>query len=654
VFRAVPKTKTPKTKTVVSQENYDASAITVLEGLEPVRKRPGMYIGSTGPTGLHHLIWEVVDNAVDEAMAGFCTRIDVTLLKDGGCRVMDNGRGIPTDKHPQYPKKSAAEVVLTMLHAGGKFGGSGYKVSGGLHGVGVSVVNALSSRLILEIDRDDKHYRMEFGAGGEPKGPLEVTGKAPRGRSGTTVTFWPDPTVFDEVEFRAQTVLERLQVIAFLNKNLEINFKDERPKEPIEASFKYSGGIIDYVKHLNEPKESLFKKVAYYNQVEESQEVEVALQWNTGYYESIHSFANGISTIEGGMHEEGFRKALTNVVNKYARGRNLLKDKDENLQGEDIREGLTAIISVKLIEPQFEGQTKAKLGNVSIRSLVERATNEKLFEWLEENPKEANQIVQKSQVAARARIAARQARDLTRRKSALDGVGLPGKLADCSSTDPRESELFIVEGNSAGGSAKDARDPRTQAILPIRGKILNVERAQIDKMLKNTEIQALIAAIGAGIKEDFDINKARYHKVIILADADVDGSHIRTLLLTFFFRYMKPLVIAGYVYVAQPPLYSTLVGQQKVYLRDDAAKEKFLREHPNHKSEFQRLKGLGEMDFSELKETTMDPTKRSLLQIGLEHEAIADEVCSILMGDDVEQRKKFIQTNAKDVRFLDI
>jgi DNA gyrase subunit B len=613
-----------------------------------------MYIGSTGPTGLHHLIWEVVDNAVDEAMAGFCTRIDVTLLKDGGCRVMDNGRGIPTDKHPQYPKKSAAEVVLTMLHAGGKFGGSGYKVSGGLHGVGVSVVNALSSRLILEIDRDDKHYRMEFGAGGEPKGPLEVTGKAPRGRSGTTVTFWPDPTVFDEVEFRAQTVLERLQVIAFLNKNLEINFKDERPKEPIEASFKYSGGIIDYVKHLNEPKESLFKKVAYYNQVEESQEVEVALQWNTGYYESIHSFANGISTIEGGMHEEGFRKALTNVVNKYARGRNLLKDKDENLQGEDIREGLTAIISVKLIEPQFEGQTKAKLGNVSIRSLVERATNEKLFEWLEENPKEANQIVQKSQVAARARIAARQARDLTRRKSALDGVGLPGKLADCSSTDPRESELFIVEGNSAGGSAKDARDPRTQAILPIRGKILNVERAQIDKMLKNTEIQALIAAIGAGIKEDFDINKARYHKVIILADADVDGSHIRTLLLTFFFRYMKPLVIAGYVYVAQPPLYSTLVGQQKVYLRDDAAKEKFLREHPNHKSEFQRLKGLGEMDFSELKETTMDPTKRSLLQIGLEHEAIADEVCSILMGDDVEQRKKFIQTNAKDVRFLDI
>jgi DNA gyrase subunit B len=654
VFRAVPKTKTPKTKTVVSQENYDASAITVLEGLEPVRKRPGMYIGSTGPTGLHHLIWEVVDNAVDEAMAGFCTRIDVTLLKDGGCRVMDNGRGIPTDKHPQYPKKSAAEVVLTMLHAGGKFGGSGYKVSGGLHGVGVSVVNALSSRLILEIDRDDKHYRMEFGAGGEPKGPLEVTGKAPRGRSGTTVTFWPDPTVLDEVEFRAQTVLERLQVIAFLNKNLEINFKDERPKEPIEASFKYSGGIIDYVKHLNEPKESLFKKVAYYNQVEESQEVEVALQWNTGYYESIHSFANGISTIEGGMHEEGFRKALTNVVNKYARGRNLLKDKDENLQGEDIREGLTAIISVKLIEPQFEGQTKAKLGNVSIRSLVERATNEKLFEWLEENPKEANQIVQKSQVAARARIAARQARDLTRRKSALDGVGLPGKLADCSSTDPRESELFIVEGNSAGGSAKDARDPRTQAILPIRGKILNVERAQIDKMLKNTEIQALIAAIGAGIKEDFDINKARYHKVIILADADVDGSHIRTLLLTFFFRYMKPLVIAGYVYVAQPPLYSTLVGQQKVYLRDDAAKEKFLREHPNHKSEFQRLKGLGEMDFSELKETTMDPTKRSLLQIGLEHEAIADEVCSILMGDDVEQRKKFIQTNAKDVRFLDI
>lgn len=633
---------------------YDAEAITVLEGLEPVRLRPGMYIGSTGPSGLHHLIWEVVDNAVDEAMAGYCTKIEVTLLQDGGCKVSDNGRGIPVDPHPQYPDKSAAELVLTTLHAGGKFGGGLYKVSGGLHGVGVSVVNALSSRLVLEIDRGGKHYRMEFGPAGEPKTPLEVVGNSPRGRTGTTVTFWPDPTIFEETEFRTQTVLERLEVIAFLNKDLEIVFEDQRLGHETKARFKYSGGIVDYVRHLNQSKEPLFKRVAYFAQVEENQEVEIALQWNTGYYESIHSFANGIATVEGGMHEEGFKKALTAVINKYARARNLLKDKDDNLLGEDIREGLTAIVSVKLVDPQFEGQTKAKLGNVSIRSLVEKATNEKFYEWLEENPREAGQIVQKAQLAARARVAAKQARELTRRKSALDGVGLPGKLVDCSSTDPRECELFIVEGNSAGGSAKDARDPRIQAILPIRGKILNVEKAAIDKMLKNEEIQALIAAIGAGIKEDFDVSKIRYHKVIILADADVDGSHIRTLLITFFFRYMKPLVVSGHLYVAQPPLYSTLVGQQKIYLKDDQAKNEFLRQNPNHKNEFQRLKGLGEMDFNELKETTMDPAKRSLLKIEVEHEAIADEVCSILMGDDVGLRKKFIQTNAKDVRFLDI
>ncbi len=633
---------------------YTEDDITILEGLEPVRMRPGMYIGSTGPTGLHHLIWEVVDNSVDEAMAGYCTRIDVTLLADGGARVVDDGRGIPVGPHRQFPDRSTAEIVLTTLHAGGKFGGEGYKVSGGLHGVGVSVVNALSTRLVLDIDRDDKHYAMEFRNGGVPKGKLKATGPAPRGRTGTTVTFWPDPAVFEEVEFRAQTVTERLQVMAFLNKGLEIRFSDERPGGDKKETFRYNGGIVDYVKHLNASKESLFRKVISYEQVEEGQEVEAALQWNTGFHESIFSFANGISTTEGGMHEEGFKKALTNVANRYARAHNLLKEKEENLDGKDIREGLTAIISVRLRDPQFEGQTKAKLGNVPIRSLVERATNEKLAEWLEENPTEANQMIKKSLVAQRARVAAQQARDLTRRKSGLDGAGLPGKLIDCSSREARECELFIVEGNSAGSSAKDARDPRTQAILPIRGKILNVERARIDKMLKNAEIQALIAAIGAGLADDFDVDKIRYHKVIVLADADVDGSHIRTLLLTFFFRQMKAMVEGGYVYVAQPPLYSTLVGKEKVYLKDDAAKDAYLVEHPDHKQDFQRLKGLGEMDFTELRETTIDPTKRSLLQVNVEQATVADEVCSVLMGEDVELRRHFIQKNAKDVRFLDI
>jgi DNA gyrase subunit B len=636
------------------QSSYEATDITVLEGLEPVRQRPGMYIGSTGPTGLHHLVWEVVDNAVDEAMAGYASQIDVTLLADGGCRIKDNGRGIPVEPHPQYPDRSAAELVLTTLHAGGKFGGSGYKISGGLHGVGVSVVNALSSRLVLEIDRDGKHHVAVFESGGEPAEPLHVTGPAPRDRTGTTVTFWPDATIFEETEFRAQTILERLQVMAFLNKGLEIRFVDERSEREQKVTYRYTGGIVDYVKHLNAAKESLFRKVCSYMQAESDQEVEIALQWNTGFHESIHSFANGISTNEGGMHEEGFRKAITNVVNRYARAKGQLKEKDANFNGEDIREGLTAIISVRLRDPQFEGQTKAKLGNVSIRSLVERATNEKLADWLEENPREANQIVAKSTTAARARIAAQTARDITRRKSALDGAGLPGKLVDCSSRDPRESELFIVEGNSAGGSAKDARNPRTQAILPIRGKILNVERARIDKMLKNAEIQALIAAIGAGLADDFDITKIRYHKIIVLADADVDGSHIRTLLLTFFFRQMKPLVEGGFVYVAQPPLYSTLVGKEKTYLKDDAARARFMEENPKHQKEFQRLKGLGEMDFHELRDTTIDPVRRSLLQVTVEQAAVADEVCSVLMGDDVELRRHFIQSNAKDVRFLDI
>ena len=637
-----------------TETSYSASDITVLEGLDPVRKRPGMYIGSTGPAGLHHLIWEVVDNAVDEAMAGHCTRIDVTLLADGGCRVSDDGRGIPVDPHPQYKGKSAAEVVLTVLHAGGKFGGAGYKVSGGLHGVGVSVVNALSTRLTLEIDRNGDHHKLEFKDGGNVDGKLEIVGKAPRDRTGTTVTFYPDPSIFEETDFRAQTVLERLQIMAFLNRGLEIRLADERPDRQQTQAYKYNGGIVDYVKHLNAAKESLFKKVVSYEVIEETMEVEVALQWNSSYNESIYSYANGISTIEGGMHEDGFRKALTIAVNKYARAANLLKEKEENLTGEDIREGLTAIISVRLGEPQFEGQTKAKLGNVPVRSMVEKATNAKLAEWLEENPREAKQVVQKAALAARARVAARSARDLTRRKSALDGAGLPGKLVDCSGRDARLSELFIVEGNSAGGSAKDARNPVTQAILPIRGKILNVERARIDKMLKNAEVQALIAAIGAGLAEDFDLAKIRYHQIILLADADVDGSHIRTLLLTFFFRQMKPLVEAGHVYVAQPPLFSTLVGKEKAYLKDEAAKNRFLEENPNHKNDFQRLKGLGEMDFDELRDTTMEASKRSLLQINVEQAALADEVCSVLMGEDVELRRQFIQTNAKDVRFLDI
>jgi len=636
--------------------SYGAQDIIVLEGLDPVRKRPGMYIGSTGLNGLHHLVYEVVDNSVDEAMAGFCTRIDVTLLPDGGCRVSDNGRGIPVGRDPRFKSKSAAEVVLTTLHAGGKFESGAYQVSGGLHGVGVSVVNALSRRLDLEIDQHEQRHRMTFLNGGKPEGKLEVVGRSPRGRTGTTVTFWPDPAIFESegVEFRAQTILERLQIMAFLNKGLEIRFRDEREGHEQEQVFRYAGGIVDFVRHLNHAKEALFKRVAHFESTEATQEAEVAMQWNTGFHEGLYSFANGIATIEGGMHEEGFKKALTNAVNRYARAKNLLKEKDDNLLGEDIREGLTAIVSVKVREPQFEGQTKAKLGNVSVRSMVERTTFEKLGDWLEEHPPEARQVVQKATQAARARVAARQAREVIRRKTLLEGAGLPGKLADCMSKDPHESELFIVEGNSAGGSAISARDPRTQAILPIRGKILNVERARIDRMLKNIEIQSLISAIGAGVGEEFDVTKIRYDKVIVLADADVDGNHIRTLLLTFFFRQMTAMVEQNHVFIAQPPLYSTLVGKDKTYLKDDAARDRFLAENPGKTFEFQRLKGLGEMDFGELKDTTMDRSRRTLLGVSVEQAALADEVLSVLMGDDVESRKHFIQKNAKDVRFLDI
>ena len=641
--------------------DYGAKDIQVLEGLDPVRKRPGMYIGSTGLAGLHHLIWEVVDNSVDEAMAGFATRIGVTLLGDGGCRVDDNGRGIPVDPYPSGPHKgkSAAEVVLTVLHAGGKFGGEGYKVSGGLHGVGVSVVNALSERLILEVDRDGNHYQQEYAKGGKPQGKIAVVAETPaRGRrTGTSVTFWPDPTVFlaEGTEFVARTVLERLQTMAFLNKGLEIVFRDERPEREQEVTYVYKGGIVDFVKHLNEAKEALFSKVAHYESEDtaDGQTLDIAIQWNTGYYEGIHGYANGISTIEGGMHIEGFKTALTNVVNKYARAKNLLKEKEENFLGEDIREGITAIVSVKLREPQFEGQTKAKLGNVPMRSFVQKATHERLAEWLEENPTEANRVVKKAQAAAQARVAAKNARNAIRRKTALTGAGMPDKLKDCSSGNPAESELFIVEGDSAGGTALDARDPRTQAILPIRGKILNVERSRLDKMLKNTEVQTLITAIGGGVGEEFDAAKARYHKVIVLADADVDGSHIRTLLLTFFYRQMRPLVESGYVYIAQPPLFSTEVGKEKVYLKDEAAKIRFLEEKPNHKKEFQRLKGLGEMDWEELRGTTMSEISRTLLQVTVEDAALADEIMSVLMGENVDLRKQFITTNARDVRNLD-
>jgi DNA gyrase subunit B len=640
---------------VDSSMSYDASNIQVLEGLEAVRKRPGMYIGSTGPTGLHHMVYEVVDNSVDEAMAGYCNEIDITILADGRCRVIDNGRGIPTGAHPKFPDKSAAEVVLTVLHAGGKFGGGGYKVSGGLHGVGVSVVNALSTSLELEIDRDGKRHRQTFSNGGNPDGPIEVIGDAPDNRTGTTVTFSPDGSIFEETEFKAKTLTDRFQMMAFLNAGLRFVFRDEREgHDHTEAIFQYDGGIRDFVAHLNASKAALFDEIGWYSGEEDGDEVEIAFQWHSGFnLDGIHSFANGISTTEGGMHEEGFRSALTATVNRYARAKNILKEKDENLQGDDIREGLTTIVSVRLQEPQFEGQTKGKLGNTSMRSLVQKTTNEALADWLEEHPKEAKRILGKAMDARRARLAAQKAKN-TVRKSALDGAGLPGKLTDCSSRDPEESEVYIVEGDSAGGSAKEARDPRTMAILPIRGKIINVERARLDRVFANTEVQALISAIGANVGEQFDGDKIRYHKVVLLCDADVDGSHIRTLLLTFFFRQMRELVNRGYVYIAQPPLYSTKVGTETVYLKDDPAKDAFLAERPNHKNEFQRLKGLGEMDAHELWDTTMDPDKRTLLRVTMEQAAMADELFSVLMGDDVEKRKEFIQMNAHDVRFLDI
>ena len=635
--------------TAPNPSSYDAADITVLEGLEAVRRRPSMYIGSTGPRGLHHLVWEVVDNAVDEAMAGFCTRIDVTLLADGGVKVKDNGRGIPVDKHKKT-KVSALTTVLTTLHAGGKFEQGAYTVSGGLHGVGVSVVNALSTRLEAEVVREGFLWSQTF-LDGRPTGKV---GKVrPARRTGTTITFWPSEKTFTEtIEFHFDTIVSRLREMAFLNKGLEIRLTDERDEENQERTFLYKGGLIDFVKHLNAKREPLHAHIIYFEHESDDSELEIAMQWTGAYNETVLSFANNINTHEGGTHEEGFRKSLTKAVNEFARSKNLIKEKDANLNGEDIREGLTAVISVKVRHPQFEGQTKTKLGNTEIRSYVEKALNQMLPEWLERHSGEARRIVDKCVTASKAREAARKARELTRRKSLLESTSLPGKLVDCSSRDPSLSELFIVEGDSAAGPAKEGRDSVTQAILPIRGKILNVEKARLAKALQNNEVQAIITASGTGIGDEFDVAKARYHKIVMLTDADVDGAHIRTLLLTLLFRHMRGLIEAGYVYVAQPPLYRVKVGAKVHYLKDERALEEFRREHP--KVNPTRFKGLGEMNANELWDTTMNPATRTLVRVELDDAARAEEIFSILMGEDVAERKAFIQRNAKDVRFLDI
>ena len=634
--------------------SYTAESITVLEGLEAVRKRPGMYIGSTGARGLHHLVYEVVDNAVDEALAGYCTRIDITLTADGGVRVVDDGRGIPVDEHP-VEHRPALEVVMTTLHAGGKFGGDSYAVSGGLHGVGVSVVNALSKRLDVEVVRDGGRFRQSYERG-LPTAPLERIGKA-RGH-GSTVSFWPDPDIFEDTEFRFETLSNRMREMAFLNAGLRISLTDERDEGKSEV-YEYAGGIRDFVAHINASKEPVHPQIIYFEGKANSHFVEVAMQWNSSYNDAVSTFANTINTHEGGTHEEGFRAALTTTVNRFARNSALLKEKDPNLSGDDVREGLTAIVSVKLREPQFEGQTKTKLGNTDIKGFVQQTTNRALDEWFEEHGPQAKAIVVKCIQAARARMAARNARELTRRKSLLESSSLPGKLADCSSRDPRQAELFIVEGNSAGGSAKEARNRTFQAILPIRGKILNVEKARLDQALKNVEIQSIITAMGTGIGEDFDLTKARYNKIVLMADADVDGSHIRTLLLTFLFRFLRGLVESGFVYIAQPPLYKIKFGRgdnDVFYAYTEAEREQWFKRNPakSRNVKPQRYKGLGEMNADELWETTMDPERRTLLQIGLEDAAIADEIFTVLMGDNVEHRRNFIQRNAKDVRFLDI
>lgn len=655
--------------------SYDASAITVLEGLDAVRKRPGMYIGSTGERGLHHLVQEVVDNSVDEALAGHADTIDVTILADGGVRVVDNGRGIPVGIVPSEGKP-ALEVVLTVLHAGGKFGGGGYAVSGGLHGVGVSVVNALSSRVAVEVRTDGYRWTQDYKLG-VPTAPLaqhEATTE-----HGTSVTFWADADIFETTEYSFETLSRRFQEMAFLNKGLTINLTDEREvakattgadeagadaKDEVRTvSYHYEGGIVDYVTYLNSRKGEVVHATVIDLEAEDREKslsLEVAMQWNSGYTEGVYSFANIIHTHEGGTHEEGFRAALTSLINKYARDKKLLREKDDNLTGDDIREGLTAIISVKLAEPQFEGQTKTKLGNTEAKTFVQKAVYEHLNDWLDRNPNEASDIIRKGIQAATARVAARKARDLTRRKGLLETASLPGKLSDCQSNDPTKCEIFIVEGDSAGGSAKSGRNPQYQAILPIRGKILNVEKARIDKILQNQEIQALISAFGTGVHEDFDIARLRYHKIILMADADVDGQHINTLLLTFLFRFMRPLVEAGHVFLSRPPLYKIKWGRDDFeYAYSDRERDALI-EHGRQNGKrtrddsVQRFKGLGEMNAEELRITTMDQEHRVLGQVTLDDAAQADDLFSVLMGEDVEARRAFIQRNAKDVRFLDI
>lgn len=665
---------------------YDASAITVLEGLEAVRKRPGMYIGSTGERGLHHLVYEVVDNSVDEALAGYCDTIEVTLLADGGVRVADNGRGIPVEMHPTEGKPTL-EVVMTILHAGGKFGGAGYAVSGGLHGVGISVVNALSSRVESVVKRDGYTWEMDFEDGGKPVGSIRQ-GEATQ-ETGTSQTFWADSTIFETIDYDFETLRSRFQQTAFLNKGLRITLTDERPQhtgtedevtdadrtvegdEPVDTpqhrtvTYKYDGGLVDYVTHLNAAKkvELVHPEVIEITAEDTDRRisVDIALQWTSAYSESVHTFANTISTTEGGTHEEGFRAAMTSLINRYAKDKNLLKEKDDNLTGDDIREGLTAVISVKLGEPQFEGQTKTKLGNTEAKTFVQKVVNERLADWLDSHPNEARDVIRKSIQAAAARMAARKAREATRRKGLLESGGMPGKLKDCQSNNPAECEVFIVEGDSAGGSAVRGRNPRTQAILPIRGKILNVERARLDRALGNQEVQALITAFGTGIGEDFDLAKLRYHKIVLMADADVDGKHICTLLLTLLFRYMPELITQGHVYLAQPPLYRIKWSNaDHDYVYSDRERDAYIKEgQANGKrlpkdNAIQRYKGLGEMDYSELWETTMSPEHRTLLQVSLDEAAAADEIFSVLMGEDVESRRSFIQRNAKDVRFLDI
>ncbi len=632
------------------KQEYGASQIQVLEGLEPVRKRPGMYIGSTGTRGLHHLVYEIVDNSIDEALQGYCSEIYVCIENDGSISVKDDGRGIPVEVHPQTGK-STLETVLTVLHAGGKFGGGGYKVSGGLHGVGVSVVNALSTWLVAEICRDGKVYRQNYEKG-IPKSSLEPIGET--NSTGTTIKFMPDETIFDEIEFKYETLEHRLRELAFLNKGIKIILEDKRDNQEKKKEFHYLGGLVEYVKYLNKSRDAIHEDIVYIDKKVKDFTVELAMQYTDGYTENIYSFANNINTHEGGSHLAGFKTAITKIINDYAKRNKILKENDANLIGEDIREGLTAVVSVKLPEPQFEGQTKTKLGNTEMRSIVDNVTVEELGAFLEENPATARIIVEKGLKAQRAREAAKRARELTRRKSVLESTSLPGKLADCAEKDPSKSEIFLVEGDSAGGSAKQGRDRHSQAILPLKGKILNVEKSRLDKILASDEIKNMITAFGCGIGNDFDLEKARYHKIVIMTDADVDGAHIRTLLLTLLFRYMRPLIENGYVYVAQPPLYKVKKQKKEYYVYSDKQLNELLNEIGRTGVELQRYKGLGEMNAEQLWETTMNPETRTLLQVSIDDAVVADEVFSMLMGDKVGPRKEFIEANAKYVENLDI